>query len=116
MAEAQAAIHMRVAHYIDALRGGAGHFNAAPQTDRESWRIYAESLDLRRRYPGINGIGIIFREFNQPDWLDPKATTLPRLLKSVGYTTGHFGKWHLSGTINDAPLPPPTESMSMPYS
>lgn len=59
VAEAQAAIHVRVAHYVDALRGGAGHYNAVPQIDRDSWRIYAESLDLRRRYPGINGIGFI---------------------------------------------------------
>jgi N-acetylgalactosamine-6-sulfatase len=45
------------------------------------------------------------REVGQVDWLDPQATTLPRLLKSVGYVTGHFGKWHLSGRFNDAPLP-----------
>jgi arylsulfatase A-like enzyme len=41
-----------------------------------------------------------------PDWLDPKVTLLPRLLKQAGYTTGHFGKWHLSGgAIEEAPLP-----------
>ena len=30
-----------------------------------------------------------------PDWLDPKVHTVTRLLKDAGYTTGHFGKWHL---------------------
>jgi arylsulfatase A-like enzyme len=40
------------------------------------------------------------------DWVNPRATMLPRLLKSVGYATGHFGKWHLSGPFTDAPLPP----------
>ncbi len=41
-----------------------------------------------------------------PDWLDPQITLLPRLFKEAGYTTGHFGKWHLSGGgIEDAPLP-----------
>lgn len=42
-----------------------------------------------------------------PDWLDPKATLLPRLMKEAGYTTAHFGKWHLSGQGAgiDAPLP-----------
>ncbi len=38
-------------------------------------------------------------------WLDPEAPTLPRLLKSAGYATGHFGKWHLGGQrdVDDAP-------------
>ena len=38
-------------------------------------------------------------------WLDPKAQTLPRLLKQSGYATGHFGKWHLGGQrdVDDAP-------------
>lgn len=39
-----------------------------------------------------------------PDWLDPAAPTLPRLLKQAGYATGHFGKWHL-GHGKDAPTP-----------
>jgi N-acetylgalactosamine-6-sulfatase len=33
-----------------------------------------------------------------PDWLDPKAPTIARFLKSAGYRTGHFGKWHLTNT------------------
>ena len=39
-----------------------------------------------------------------PDWLDPKVTTLPRLLKGAGYATAHFGKWHL-GSGTGAPPP-----------
>lgn len=39
-----------------------------------------------------------------PDWLDPKVATLPRLLKSAGYATAHFGKWHL-GSGPGAPTP-----------
>jgi len=43
---------------------------------------------------------------NMPNWLDPKAPMITRLLKNAGYATGHFGKWHLSSmTIKDAPLP-----------
>lgn len=40
------------------------------------------------------------------DWLDPKASTLARLLHQSGYTTGHFGKWHMGGQrdVGDAPL------------
>lgn len=41
-----------------------------------------------------------------PDWLDPKAPSLPRQLREAGYRTAHYGKWHLSGgSIPDAPLP-----------
>lgn len=41
-----------------------------------------------------------------PDWLDPKAPMLPRLLKQAGYRTCHFGKWHLTNYfIPDAPDP-----------
>ncbi|WP_405566296.1 sulfatase-like hydrolase/transferase [Polaribacter sp. Asnod6-C07] len=41
-----------------------------------------------------------------PDWLDTNAPMLPRMLKNAGYTTAHFGKWHLTNThVEDAPTP-----------
>ncbi len=41
-----------------------------------------------------------------PDWLDPKAPTLPKFLKTAGYATAHYGKWHLANNmIPDSPLP-----------
>ncbi|MBA4016504.1 MAG: N-acetylgalactosamine 6-sulfate sulfatase (GALNS) [Pirellula sp.] len=43
-----------------------------------------------------------------PDWLDPQVTTLPRLLRQAGYTTGHFGKWHLGGRNDQSEAPKPT--------
>lgn len=43
---------------------------------------------------------------NMPDWLDPKVPLLSRFLQENGYTTAHFGKWHLSNDmIPDSPLP-----------
>ena len=38
-------------------------------------------------------------------WLDPKAPMLARSLKKAGYTTGHFGKWHMGGQrdVKEAP-------------
>ena len=43
-------------------------------------------------------------ERGMPDFLDPSAPMLPRMLSQAGYRTGHFGKWHLSGGgIKDAP-------------
>ena len=38
-------------------------------------------------------------------WLDPKAPMLARWLRQSGYTTGHFGKWHMGGQrdVDDAP-------------
>lgn len=41
-----------------------------------------------------------------PDWLDPGVTTLADLLKTAGYATAHFGKWHLG---NGTGAPPPSE-------
>ncbi|MDA7865197.1 sulfatase-like hydrolase/transferase [Akkermansiaceae bacterium] len=43
---------------------------------------------------------------NMPDWLNPKAPLLPRFLKETGYSTAHYGKWHLANNmIPDSPLP-----------
>jgi arylsulfatase A-like enzyme len=43
---------------------------------------------------------------NMPDWLDPQAPLLSRMLQQSGYATAHFGKWHLANDmIPDSPLP-----------
>jgi uncharacterized sulfatase len=50
------------------------------------------------------------RKLNQrrgmAQWLDVRATTLPRMLAASGYRCGHFGKWHLGGQrdVGEAPL------------
>ena len=41
-----------------------------------------------------------------PDFLDPRAPLLSRILRQSGYATGHYGKWHLSGGgVAKAPTP-----------
>ncbi|MEO1244359.1 MAG: sulfatase-like hydrolase/transferase [Pseudomonadota bacterium] len=41
-----------------------------------------------------------------PDWLDTGAPSLARMLRDTGYSTAHFGKWHLTNIwIEDAPHP-----------
>ncbi|MBK1881803.1 sulfatase-like hydrolase/transferase [Luteolibacter pohnpeiensis] len=39
-------------------------------------------------------------------WLDLKAPVLAGILHKAGYTTGHFGKWHMGGQrdVGEAPL------------
>ncbi|MCB1228685.1 MAG: sulfatase-like hydrolase/transferase [Verrucomicrobiae bacterium] len=64
------------------------------------------------RFPGELGFHTVISgvkrnaELGILDFLDPELPMLPRLLKSAGYRTAHFGKWHL-GTSQGmrAPLP-----------
>jgi uncharacterized sulfatase len=46
------------------------------------------------------------RRRGMAQWLDPAAPTLARQLRSAGYATGHFGKWHMGGQrdVGEAPL------------
>jgi arylsulfatase A-like enzyme len=45
------------------------------------------------------------RTCEQADFLDPAAPFLARQLKQAGYTTAHFGKWHMGGgrDVDNAP-------------
>jgi N-acetylgalactosamine-6-sulfatase len=65
------------------------------------------------QFPARNSIHAHFstvprhEKSGMPDWLNPNALMMPRLLQEAGYTTGHFGKWHLSNrAVPD--MPPPT--------
>ncbi|QGY46694.1 sulfatase-like hydrolase/transferase [Maribellus comscasis] len=53
------------------------------------------------------------RELNQErgiaNWLDPSAPMLARSLHEAGYTTGHFGKWHMGGQRDVTNAPQITE-------
>ncbi|MGK6350357.1 sulfatase-like hydrolase/transferase [Parapedobacter sp. DT-150] len=45
------------------------------------------------------------RHAEQKDFLDPGAPTVAKFLKTAGYTTAHFGKWHMGGgrDVTEAP-------------
>lgn len=43
------------------------------------------------------------------NWLDTSAPTLARNLHEAGYTTGHFGKWHMGGQRDVTDAPPITD-------
>lgn len=60
---------------------------AAMMTGRYSFRYSIHTA--------LNSDSAQNRRTNQADWLDPRAPSLPRYLKTVGYHTAHIGKWHL---------------------
>ncbi|HLP73964.1 MAG TPA: sulfatase-like hydrolase/transferase [Bacteroidales bacterium] len=45
------------------------------------------------------------RECEMADYLDSKAPTIAKAMKTAGYATGHFGKWHMGGG-RDVDTPP----------
>jgi Sulfatase len=68
--------------------------------------IVTGQYPARQRIHYAIGAHAVNASYDMPDWLDPKVTLLPRLLKEAGYTTGHFGKWHLGSAPHQAaPLP-----------
>ncbi len=51
----------RMAHYEDGLVAGVGFLNGSSHdVSLAEWRAFADTLRLERRYPGINGIGVIY--------------------------------------------------------
>ncbi len=46
------------------------------------------------------------RACEQADFLDPKAPCIGRAMKSAGYATAHFGKWHMGGGRDVTNAPP----------
>ena len=57
VADTQENIERRMFEYEAVLRAGLGLFNASADVSRDEWRILAESLQLDRYFPGIQGYG-----------------------------------------------------------
>ncbi len=54
-------IQSRLETYILLLRAGGGLFAANSRVTAQDFQAYVEQLDLRRRYPGVQGIGYSVR-------------------------------------------------------
>ncbi|SNS68934.1 CHASE domain-containing protein [Antarctobacter heliothermus] len=51
----------RMSRYEDALWSGVAHIDAkGGKTSHAEWKTFAGSLNLEKKYPGVNGIGVIY--------------------------------------------------------
>jgi len=68
----------------------------------------SRSALLTGRTPHRNGVFTWIAE-NSEVHLRTSEITLPALLLKAGYTTAHFGKWHLNGQFNRPTQPQPSD-------
>ena len=54
-----AALSERMRIYEDVLHGAAGLFAASVSVERGEWRAYLRSVDIEKRFPGIDGVGFV---------------------------------------------------------
>jgi arylsulfatase A-like enzyme len=84
------------------------HFDEAAATGLRFDRFYAaapvcsptRASVMTGRHP--NRMGVF--KWGYP--MRPQETTIAEALKNAGYTTGHFGKWHLGSVRNASPAHP----------
>ena len=62
--------------------------------------LYPSRTSIHRHLSGIAH----HQNFAMADWLDPAEVNMPKVMKTAGYKTAHFGKWHL-GNNGGAPIP-----------
>ncbi len=84
------------------------HFDAAAKTGLRFDQFYAaapvcsptRASVMTGRHP--NRMGVF--KWGYP--MRPQETTIAEALKTAGYTTAHFGKWHLGSVRNQSPAHP----------
>jgi PAS domain S-box-containing protein len=59
VSEATNSLDFRIQTYINTLRASQALFAASQSVERNEWKVFIESLNLRSLYPGVNGIGFI---------------------------------------------------------
>lgn len=57
--DAKNSLNNRLQVYLDTLRATKGLFASSEDVTRTEWKAFVESLNLQKRYPGINGLGFI---------------------------------------------------------
>ncbi|MDO8261538.1 MAG: CHASE domain-containing protein, partial [Candidatus Magasanikbacteria bacterium] len=50
-------IDKRISKYEAVLRGGIGFFHGSDYVSRQEWHDFIEALDIKKNYPGIQGVG-----------------------------------------------------------
>lgn len=62
--------------------------------------LYPSRTSIHRHLSGFGH----HQNFSMADWLDPQEVNMAKVMKSAGYKTAHFGKWHM-GNNGGAPEP-----------
>ncbi|HEX8249246.1 MAG TPA: CHASE domain-containing protein [Pyrinomonadaceae bacterium] len=73
-------INNKIRTYIAMLKSGRGFVETVGEINRDSFRTYVSSLDLRRNYQGVQGIGYAKRV------LSYEAEALAQKMESEGFT------------------------------
>lgn len=57
--DAKNSLNNRLQVYLDTLRATKGLFASSEDVSRTEWKAFVESLNIQKRYPGINALGFI---------------------------------------------------------
>lgn len=86
-------VQERLQKYEEALWAGVALLHTMPpNTSRESWRVFAKNLRIEKRFPGINGIGVIHAHTRQslPDYLAWQRQSLPEYQVHPAHNNKHY--------------------------